>query len=128
MVVFEKCDPEKRTTCKSEEEITAWLEFKYIILLENSKQFVSHLFETDRIAESGWIRWFPVSNQARTDYVKIINRSELNLNDYRVNIGSLIQDIDSGFEPVNGINRLLPYKNRFWNAITYEMSLTQFSY
>ena len=29
MIVFEKCDPEKRK-CKSDQEITDWLEYKYI--------------------------------------------------------------------------------------------------
>ena len=40
LVTFDKCDPEKRNDCKSEQEITDWLSSKYIIILENSKSFV----------------------------------------------------------------------------------------
>ena len=38
MVAFEKCD--KRTSkCKSDSEIEDWLEFRYMIVLENNKAF-----------------------------------------------------------------------------------------
>ena len=38
MVVFDICDPNKRK-CKSEDEIRAFLEFKYIIYIDNDKVF-----------------------------------------------------------------------------------------
>lgn len=41
MIVFEKCDKEVRT-CKTDQEITDWLVFKYIILFENSRRFIPH--------------------------------------------------------------------------------------
>ena len=39
MIVFEKCDNTERT-CASDEIIDEWLEFKYIVILENEKLFV----------------------------------------------------------------------------------------
>jgi len=39
MVTFTKCDPEVRT-CKSKEEIDQWLDFKYILLLENEQKYL----------------------------------------------------------------------------------------
>ena len=39
MVTFTKCDPAVRT-CKSNEEITKWLDFKYILLLENEQKYI----------------------------------------------------------------------------------------
>ena len=46
MVVFEKCDSKaKPNYCKSDEEINKWLQFKYIVLLENEKKFIQHEFE-----------------------------------------------------------------------------------
>ena len=36
MVVFDRCNSTKRT-CKSEKEIDKWLEFKYIIVLQNER-------------------------------------------------------------------------------------------
>ena len=39
MIVFEKCDKEKRT-CKDEGKINEWMEFKYILTLENIRRFI----------------------------------------------------------------------------------------
>jgi hypothetical protein len=39
LVAFEKCDRLKRK-CKSEKEIAEWMEFKYIITLENDSKFI----------------------------------------------------------------------------------------
>ena len=41
VLTFEKCDPHKsEVECKSDEEITEWLEFKYLVGIWNSKNFV----------------------------------------------------------------------------------------
>ena len=41
MVVFEKCDATvPGATCKSETDIKKWLEFKYIITVDNIKRFI----------------------------------------------------------------------------------------
>ena len=51
MIVFEKCDRELRSDCKSEEIITKWLHDKYFIVLENTEEFLSHAFDRDRITK-----------------------------------------------------------------------------
>ena len=38
-LMFEKCDPTERTTCKSELEISEWMRRKYIVILENQARF-----------------------------------------------------------------------------------------
>ncbi len=85
MVVFDRCDAEKRAKiglkCKSETEIDEWLRFKYIIVRENTKQFVQHKFEDERIDETSKITWYPISAVNRIDYVRMITRSEMQLND-----------------------------------------------
>ena len=43
MVVFEKCDTAKRppgSKCKDETQIEEWMQFKYIITLENEVKFI----------------------------------------------------------------------------------------
>ena len=35
MIVFDKCDPEKRDKCKSEAEINEVLQGSYIVIVEN---------------------------------------------------------------------------------------------
>ena len=45
MVVFEKCSERTSDKCKTEEEIEAWLEFKYILVFENNKAFSQRSFD-----------------------------------------------------------------------------------
>ena len=43
MVVFEKCDAKKLSPglkCKSEAEIEQWMQFKYIVVMENEAKFI----------------------------------------------------------------------------------------
>ena len=42
-----------------------------------------------------------------------------------MNVGSLLLDEVMGFDKYQAPSRILPYKNKFWNSITYEMSLSQ---
>jgi len=45
MIVFEKCDVTKRSPgqkCKGEPEIEAWMEGKFLIILENQAKFVQY--------------------------------------------------------------------------------------
>ena len=85
MVVFDRCDSEKRAKfglkCKSDTEIDEWLRFKYIIVRENSRQFVQHKFQNERLDDSSRITWYPISAINRIDVVKMITRSEIQLND-----------------------------------------------
>ena len=67
MLVFEKCDSEKRR-CKSEKEIDEWLEFKYFIVHENTKNFVPHLFGEERIEKVAVTKFYPIA-AIRTDIV-----------------------------------------------------------
>lgn len=39
MVVFEKCDPALRQ-CEDEDVITKWMEFKYMIIMENEEEYM----------------------------------------------------------------------------------------
>ena len=43
-------------------------------------------------------------------------------------MGDLLIDSETAFSSVKSDSRNLPYKNRFWNAITYEMSRTRIEY
>ena len=61
LVTFEKCDPEKRNDCKSEQEITDWLSFKYIIVHENKKRFIKHKFNDERIEQKSKLNWYAIS-------------------------------------------------------------------
>ena len=49
MIVFEKCDPALRSTCKDETEIQEWLLFKYIVTLENERKFHQTSFGEETI-------------------------------------------------------------------------------
>ena len=61
MVVFEKCDIKTQKACKSEEEISEWMQNKYILTLTNIKSFIQYEFFEDSIAETSQIQWFPLT-------------------------------------------------------------------
>ena len=50
------------------------------------------------------------------------------MNDYSMNFGSYLLDEDVGFQTEIVEKRSMPYENRFWNAITYELSLHRKEY
>mmetsp|Transcript_25997 Transcript_25997/g.32415 ORF Transcript_25997/g.32415 Transcript_25997/m.32415 type:complete len:160 (+) Transcript_25997:827-1306(+) len=66
--------------------------------------------------------------EARTDYVNFHVRTHVELNDHYMSIGSIGKETYSGFVKEVQQTRTLPYANTFWNAITYEVSLTQKRY
>ena len=80
MIVFEKCNSTV-STCKSDEEINEWLEFKYIITLENEKRFIQDGFGNNAITQESKTHWYALSPMIRTDFVKLINLSYLELMD-----------------------------------------------
>lgn len=71
MIVFEKCNNNTATVqCKSSEEINEWLQFKYLLVLENEKRFVQDGFFENRIRRESSTKWYALSPDIRTDYVK----------------------------------------------------------
>ena len=69
-----------------------------------------------------------MSNSVRTDAVKMITRQKIELNDYKFNVGNLLLDEETGFHARIGNLRILPYENRMFNAVSYEMSLNRSRY
>ena len=57
-----------------------------------------------------------------------VERQNIDLNDYTMNIGNLLIDEETGFNTQFSSQRTLPYLDSKWNAITYEMSLTRTRY
>ena len=98
------------------------MEFRYIITVENEKHFIEHKFEKERIVKSSQSKWYALNNQARSDYVKVITRTAMQLNDDYMGFS---KDEESGFFKTSQPTRAMPYPNTFQNAITYEVSLDQ---
>ena len=61
MVVFERCDKLGPIPCQSDQAISEWLEYKYIVTLENEKRFVVDQFKGDRISAHSEISWHALS-------------------------------------------------------------------
>ena len=124
MAIFEKCDRTERT-CKSEEEIEAWMSWKYIYTLENRRRFVSYKFGAETIEESSFGSYYSLSYKARSDFPTIIKRSALKLNDSVFSIGNLFSKEVTGFDLEKMPQRLLPYQKIYQNAVTYEVSMVR---
>ena len=50
------------------------------------------------------------------------------MNDYRISVGSIQVDQVNGFDKIVAPSRIMPYKNKMHNSITYEMSLSRVEY
>ena len=61
MVVFEECNAENfpGVSCKSKEAIQHFLNYRYIVTLENRKDFIQHKFGKYSISKKAEIRWYP---------------------------------------------------------------------
>ena len=60
LVMFERCDPKKRKTCKSEAEVKLWMQDKYLILAYNRQQFNQQKFGEERFAKTSYVDWLPL--------------------------------------------------------------------
>ena len=110
MVTFDRCDPDERT-CKSGEIIDAWLEFKYIILVENEQKYYQSRPIADRKQSLAKITYNSVSPTTRIDQPKkvLIKDVELEKAPIGISIGDTNRKLERiyGFEDVQ--SRILPY-------------------
>ena len=120
MIVWERCDPEKNALSDATKDIkcandTAYRNFTeglYICSIDNQKRFVQHKFGEERLQHAAEINYYSLNNDDRSDFVKVINRGFLELNDKYVSFG----DDDDGvlsFEISQKPTRSLPYRNKF---------------
>ena len=90
--------------------------------------FVQDGFNEERKVSHSTTSWNSMQPKIRIDYVKKIRLSDLVLNDSIYDAGSLLVDQDKIFNFETVPTRFLPYKNRFHNALTYELSDTNHVY
>ena len=65
-IYFETCDPEKRATCHSEEEIALWIRRKFIMVVNNQERFDDFAYGKERIVKESILTWIPMNSQVRT--------------------------------------------------------------
>ena len=69
-----------------------------------------------------------MNTYARTDYVNMYTRTNVEMNDHWFTLGGYFADQEKGFYSEAKPSRAMPYKNQFQNAITYEVSRTEMTY
>ena len=74
------------------------MKFKYIVTLTNSRSFIQYEFFENSIDETSHIEWYPISELVRFEYVKMITRTRLKLNDHHWNIGNMRMDVEDGYD------------------------------
>ena len=87
-----KCDPDQRTTCKSEEEITEWLKRKFIIVVNNQRRFNQHEYGVNKVTSESLFTWFPIKSTDRQEKVNVINSEELLLQDKTYQFSDLTEE------------------------------------
>ena len=101
---------------------------KYFLVFTSSKVFVKHKFYEERIKSQVKAEWFPVSISQRTDLVRRVQREEVNMNDNYFLFSSYFADVEQCFSIHVYPPRELPFKNNFWNAVTFELQISQHYY
>lgn len=71
MVVFEKCDPEKRQ-CADKTTIDEWMKFKYIITVENEENYLQTNPVGERRQQFSRFKWHGLSSEQRLEKVKLV--------------------------------------------------------
>ena len=125
MIVFERCDPFKRFTCRSPAEIDNWMSSKWIVFLKNERKFVQHKFDDGRLTLHSTLNFYPLTAGQRLDYVEMVNRSEIAVNDEVMSVGGLGAEEFTGFSMTKQASRVMSHKNNIHNALTFELSQTR---
>ena len=123
MIVFERCNS-TLTTCKTDDEIERWLRYKYIVTIQNRKDFIQYEFGENRINMQSEVNFLPMSFE-RQDHVRMITRHEATLIDNPFSLTGLETSTETSFVVKKQELRNIPYTNLFWNTITFEMSQTR---
>lgn len=88
MVVYEKCDPNKRK-CKSPEVINEAISASYLVVFEN-KSMYKHQEQPgsdESISSSVHVKWYGMSSVIRQDFPKLIKVTNVFWEDLRLGIG-----------------------------------------
>ena len=89
MVVFEKCDIAKRPSgakCKTDAQIEEWMQFKYILTLENEAKFIQHNFGKKRIEKRSQAHQYALNYSTRSDFVNVLGRELVHFSDRIINV------------------------------------------
>ena len=62
--------------------------FKYIMTVEQNKNFIQNKFEERRFEHSAEAYWYPINPEQKEDYVNRYTRSSVELNDNYLSIGN----------------------------------------
>ena len=134
--VFELCDEEKNKenpetasiVCANQTEVNEWMSFKYIMAVEQNKNFIQHKFGEQRFEFSAEAQWYPINPEQKEDYVNRYTRATVELSDNFFSIGNYFIETDEGFKNTRLPTRGIPYNNKYQNIVTYEVSTTHNRY
>ena len=77
-IQFEKCDNSTRPEgdfCKSDREITDWLQRKFIIVLNNSHRFNEEDYTAkNKVVKESVLSWIPIRSTIREEVIFEISR------------------------------------------------------
>ena len=84
VLLFERCNNETFTdgVCKSDEEITAWLARKFVVVNFNQMRFSTREYASNqKVSEEARFEYIPVNSQIREEAVYKVRLTDLELQD-----------------------------------------------
>ena len=73
-----RCDPQVRSTCKSDEEIDAFISNKFILILENNYKFKQEIYsEERRVEKRSELSFVPIDPDLSVELIKMVEIFEV---------------------------------------------------
>jgi len=81
---LEKCDPEKRSTCKSDEFIKKWVSDKYLLMTYNNERFNAGMYGKPRFTKEQTLEWLNIDRENQIMRRYLVQTTDLELGDKMV--------------------------------------------
>ena len=126
VLLFERCNNSTfGGVCKSDVEISKWLQRKFILINTNRMRFSTREFEpeTKLIKESSLI-WVPISSQLREEVVYRVYLQDLFLQDSYFQFSDVTEDEQRMFSQAYSLSRPYEFPDDVHLSVSFEFDLT----
>ena len=130
---FEKCDRSKRSTCRSDDEISDWLKQKFFLIYHNKERFQNNQYKNSnddpnakRVLKESRIDWVKLSGNLnlRQEITNKIKLTDVLMQDFRlIHLDEWTQDDTRMFSPYQMSSRPYEFDDNVHLSVSYELDL-----
>ena len=129
IITLSKCDPTKRSTCKSDEELKQFLKEKFIIVYENTWIYEPNEFQKrHRLKEVAKFQWHPIDANVNQETSLYFNMNEVIFQDSFFQFGFNEEESQEFFTITPHTVRPAVLNDNVIQQIRFEMNLDRTMY